>query len=122
MVNGRSPCAAAARSRRRRVGDERAHVGADEQSDGEGRARAVAFEHLEAGDGDLALGELDGLAAAREAVGPLAADLHRAERRRALGDRAGGQQERLAGMTPVSVISPSGSPVLDTAPKRATAT
>ena len=56
---------------------------------------AVAPQLLEAGHLDLALGELDRLARARQRVRPLAADLDRRVRRRALADPPGRQHERL---------------------------
>ena len=54
------------------VGDQAAHVGARGALDRERRAVLVAPELLEAVDGDLALGDLDLLAPARQPVGALA--------------------------------------------------
>ncbi len=82
------------------VGDQRAHVGARRALDREGRELVVARELLEAGDLDLALGDLDDLAGAGAGVGALAVDLDRGVDRRALGDAAGRQRERLLGHLP----------------------
>ena len=104
------------------VGDQRADVGARRALDDErrrGRPRASA-----ARSGDTATSR-SGISTssprARHLVGALAADLDRAVRGRALEDRARRQRQRgRPASRPVSVISPSGSPVVDVQPKRAT--
>jgi len=69
-----------------------------------------------------ALGQLDLLPAARLDVGALAVEMDRGMRGRALDDVPVGRSSGSGGRRPVSVISPSGSPVVEVAPRRASAT
>ena len=101
-------------SRRRRGRDQAADVGARRALDLELGRVALAAEQLGAVDGHDPRRHLDLLAAARPLVGALAADLDRRVDRRALADLAGRQLELARASTPVSVISPSGSPVVET--------
>ena len=85
-------------------------------------ALARRAEQLDAVDVDLALGRLDRLAAVRPLVEALAADLdRRGHRHAAARSRPVGSSSR-SGIRPVSVSSPSGSPVVERQPSRAVAT
>ena len=81
----------------------------------------LAGEQLGAVDLDVALGRLHHLAAVGLLVEPLAADPDRRGHRHPLADGAGRQLQRSRQPVPVSVSSPSGSPVLERQPRRAVA-
>ena len=83
---------------------------------GRGVAR-LAPGLLEAVHGHDPLGHLELLAAPGALVGALTADLHGRVTRGALSDLARRQRRRIGRQAPVSVISPSVSPVLDIAPE-----
>ena len=91
----------------------------DEHSIANAARLVLAPQQLEARDLDLALGDLDVLARAGQRVRALAADLDRAVGRRALRDAARRQRRARSGIVP-GAISPSGSPVVDVQPSRAT--
>ena len=118
---GRSPSAAARCSRRRR--GRRSGCGRRCPTSTRSRTRPRRPRRprqLEAVHGHDPLRKLELLAAARPLVGALAADLDRRVGGRALADLAGRAARAAApGHAPVSVISPSRSPVVETAPKRA---
>jgi len=119
---GRSPSAGAPRSRRPRDRRSGCDVRSRRAFDLELRTIPSARHQVEAVHRHGALGHLDGLTAARAAVRALAPDLHgRVGRRDAGRTSPTGRSSGSGGSAPVSTISPSGSPVLDTAPNRATA-